>query len=136
MRDVTADKAYLSKANAAAVMDLGAMPYIPFKGDVPAVQAVAQPLPGVVTAWARMYHMFAYQRDTFLSHYHQRSNVETTFSMIKRKFGDSLRSKSDTGMVNEVLCKVVAHNLCCLISAIHELGMDVPQFSERCELAG
>ena len=33
-----------------------------------------------------MYHMFAVQRDTFLSRYHQRSNVETTFSMIKGKF--------------------------------------------------
>ena len=33
--------------------------------------------------------------------YHKRSNVETTISMIKAKFGDSLRSKTDTAMVNE-----------------------------------
>lgn len=76
-----------------------------------------------------MGHMFAYQRDTFLTRYHQRSKVETTFSMIKRKFGDSLRSKSDTGQFKEVLCKVVAHNLCCLIGAIHELGLEMPQFA-------
>jgi hypothetical protein len=39
-----------------------------------------------VDAWKRMYHLFAFQRDTFLSRYHQRSNVETTFSMIKAKY--------------------------------------------------
>ena len=49
--------------------------------------------------------------------------------MIKRKFGENLRSKSDVGQINEVLCKVVCHNLCVLISAIHELGLDVPPFA-------
>ena len=51
--------------------------------------------------------------------------------MIKRKFGGSLRSKSETGQVNEVLCKVIAHNLCVLIACIHEIGLDVPQFAEK-----
>jgi hypothetical protein len=72
-----------------------------------------------------MYHLFSYQRDTFLSRYHQRSNVETTFSMIKAKFGDSLRSKSEVGQFNEVLCKMITHNLCVLIACIHEIGLDV-----------
>jgi hypothetical protein len=82
-----------------------------------------------------MVHQFAYQRHTFLSHYHQRSNVETTFSMIKAKFGDSLRSKSDVGQVNEVLCKVVCHNLPVLIASIHELGLDAPSTGGRGPLA-
>ena len=30
--------------------------------------------------------------------------------MIKGKFGERLRSKSHTAQVNEVLCKVLAHN--------------------------
>jgi transposase len=77
-----------------------------------------------------MYHLFSYQRDTVLSRYHQRSNVETTFSMIKAKFGDSLRSKSEVGQLNEGLCKVIAHNLCVLITAIHELGLESPQFGQ------
>lgn len=51
-----------------------------------------------------MHALFVYQRDTY---YHKRSNVETAFLLIKRKFGDSLRSKSDTGQTNEVLCKVI-----------------------------
>jgi hypothetical protein len=38
--------------------------------------------------------------------YHMRSNIESAYSMIKGKFGDSVRSKSDTGQINEALCKV------------------------------
>ncbi len=49
--------------------------------------------------------------------------------MIKAKFGSSLRSKSDTGQMNEVLCKVICHNLCVLIACIHELGLPVPEFA-------
>jgi hypothetical protein len=52
------------------------------------------------------------------------SNVETTFSMIKAKFGDSLRSKTDTAMINEALAKVLCHNICCLIQSQCELGID------------
>lgn len=81
------------------------------------------------SAWVRMYHYFTYQRDTFLSHYHRRSNVETTFSMLKRKFGGSLRSKSYTAQVNEILAKVICHNLCVIISAVHELGLPMPEFA-------
>jgi transposase len=70
-----------------------------------------------------MYHYFEFQRDEFLSHYHKRSNVETTFSMIKAKFGDALRSKSPTAQFNEALCKVLCHNICVVIGAMHELGL-------------
>ncbi len=43
--------------------------------------------------------------------------------MIKGKIGSALRSKSDTGQLNEVLCKVLAHNICVLIQAIHALNI-------------
>jgi len=65
-----------------------------------------------------------YRREEFLAHYHKRSNVESTFSMIKRKFGDSLRSKTDTAMVNETLCKVLCHNLVVVIHEMYELGIE------------
>jgi hypothetical protein len=48
--------------------------------------------------------------------------VESTFSMMKRKFGDSLRSKTDTAMVNETL-KILCHNLVVLIHEMAELGI-------------
>src|ERR1035438_4272303 len=35
----------------------------------------------------------------------RRSNVESMFSMVKAKFRDHVRSKTDTPMKNEVLCK-------------------------------
>ena len=145
LRDVTADKAYSSRKNLQVVADAGGNPYIPFRATTgpfragpdaaAAVTAVPnwKPLPWA-PAWVKMQHLFAYQRDTFLARYHQRSNVETTFSMIKAKFGGSLLSKSFEGQVNEVLCKVIAHNICCLISAMYELGLEQPTFGR--ELAG
>ncbi len=63
-------------------------------------------------------------REKFLEHYHKRSNVETAFSQIKGKFGDSLRSKSDVGQINEALCKALCHSLCILVQAMHELGLE------------
>lgn len=66
----------------------------------------------------------------FLSHYHQRPNVESTVMMVKSKFGDAVRTKTDVAAKNEVLCKLLCHNVCCLISAIYELGIE-PVFAPR-----
>ena len=71
-----------------------------------------------------MWHFYQFNRQEFLVHYRKRSNVETAFSMMKAKFGDAVRSKSDIGQLNEVLCKVLCHNLCVIIRAIHELQLD------------
>jgi transposase len=71
-----------------------------------------------------MFHYFQLRRDEFLQHYHKRSNVESTFSMMKRKFRDGLRSKTDVAMVDTVLCKVLCDNLVVLIHEMHELGID------------
>jgi transposase len=71
-----------------------------------------------------MFHYFSLNKEEFLPRYHRRSNVETPFSMVKAKFGDSVRSKTDVAMKNEVLAKLVCHNVCCLISAMFELGLD------------
>lgn len=112
---VMADKGYSSRNNAAAIAQVGAVPFISFKADAAGVGG---------GAWAQMYHYFMFRRDDFLAHYHKRSNVESTFSMMKRKFGDSLRSKTDTAMVNETLCKVLCHNLVVLIHEACELGIE------------
>ncbi|MDP9174873.1 MAG: hypothetical protein M3O30_13570 [Planctomycetota bacterium] len=53
-----------------------------------------------------------------MTHYHKRSNVESTFSMIKAKFSDAGRSKTEVTMKNEALCNVVCYNICCVISAM------------------
>lgn len=54
--------------------------------------------------------------------------------MMKRKFGDSIRSKTDVAMVNEVLCEVLCHNLVVLIHEMYELGID-PVFWNKKEIA-
>jgi hypothetical protein len=68
--------------------------------------------------------LFTYKQAEFLAHYHARSNVESTFGAMKRKFGGSVRSKNPTAQVNEVLCKALCFNLSCLVHAIHELGIE------------
>lgn len=44
--------------------------------------------------------------------------------MIKRKFRESLRSKTEVAMVNEALCKILCHKLVVLMREIHELEID------------
>lgn len=56
-------------------------------------------------------------------HYHKRRNVESTSSAIKRKFGPMVMSRSDAGMVNEVLGKLLCHNLACVIMEQECLGI-------------
>lgn len=125
INEVSADKAYASKKNTAMVEIAGGTPFI-------AVKKLMTGEGG--RSWGRMFHYFQFKREEFLAHYHKRSNVESTFSMMKRKFGDSLRSKTDIAMVNETLCKVLCHNLVVLIHEMHELGIDPVFWSEPKEL--
>src|SRR5262249_54257650 len=89
VKEVSADKAYLSHKNLKATAQANAVPYIPFK--------INTAVPKGNNIWAEMYYHFMSNREDFLAHYHKRSNVETAFSMIKAKFGDSVRSKSHIG---------------------------------------
>jgi hypothetical protein len=66
-----------------------------------------------------------------MEHYHMRSNFESAFSIIRGNFGNALRSKSDTDQISEALCKVLCHNIRCLVQAIHELGIEPTIGSER-----
>ncbi len=50
--------------------------------------------------------------------------VATTFSMIKEKFGTRLLTKKEVAQVNEVLCKVLCHNICVVIQSMYELGIE------------
>jgi transposase len=121
VKEVAADLAYSTHANLEAVDALGAAPLIPFKRNASDVSG---------GLWAKCFHYFCLNRQEFLDRYHLRSNVESTFSMVKAKFGDGCRSKCDVAMKNEVLAKLVCHNICCLIQAIYELGID-PVFWQR-----
>jgi transposase len=119
LAEVSADKAYLGHDNLAAIEAVGAVPFIPFKTNS---REKGSP------AWRRMWAHFLMRQEDFLAHYHKRSNVEATFSAIKRKFGGAVRSKRHTAQVNEVLCKILLHNLSCLVQAMHQLGIE-PSFA-------
>lgn len=118
-KEVSGDKAYLSNENLAAIEASGAVPYIPFKSN-------SSPT-GSTEAWQRLFHFFSFNRTEFLAKYHKRSNVESAFSSVKRKFGVAVRSKLPVAQHNEVLLKCLCHNLSMLVHAIHELGVE-PKF--------
>lgn len=105
-------------------MNAQAMPDIPFKVNSTGGDKKSSDL------FKRMFHYFSYNQDRFMQHYHKRSNVESTFHMIKSKFGDSVRSKTETAQINEALCKVLCHNICCLIQSMFELGLKPKFWSE------
>ena len=71
----------------------------------------------------KAFYMFNLNREEYLKHYHKRSNVESTFSSLKRKFGGDVRSKTTLAMKNEVLAKVVCHDITCVIRTPYELGI-------------
>jgi transposase len=119
--DVSADKAYLSRENMAAVDKVGGTPVIAFKRN-----SVANG-EGATELWTKMFHWFSFNRTEYLARYHRRSNVETTFSMVKRKFGGNLRCKTFTAQTNELLAKFLCHNLAVLVHEMFELGI-VPMF--------
>jgi transposase len=116
VQEVCADKGYLSKENLELSAKHGAAAFIPFKSNS---------VPGEAgTLWDRMFGFFQFNRADFLSHYHARSNVESTVSMVKAKFRDDVRSRTDTAMKNEVLLKLLCHNIVVVHQSIIELGIE------------
>jgi transposase len=119
IKEVSGDKGYDSFNNRCLVLIKGGIPYIPFRETTTGASYSQKG-----ELWKRMYHFYKFKEAEFKQHYHKRSNVETVFSMIKAKFGERLRSKTATAQTNEVLCKVLCHNLCCVIQSIYEFGLE------------
>jgi len=93
---VMADKGYSSKKNRDFVFyNLKAMPIIPRKKNE--------------RAYKVMNGSRKLEFDDKL--YHQRSKVETVFSVIKRKYGSVLRCKKFATQRVEIICKLIAYNL-------------------------
>jgi hypothetical protein len=51
--------------------------------------------------------------------------------MVKAKFRDHVRSKTDVAMKNEVLCKLLCHNISCVIQSQCELGIEATFWPEK-----
>jgi transposase len=129
MREISADKAYSGLSNLRLVVDNGAQPFIPFKKNATATHWRAYK--DKTGLWSRLFHFFKYHEEEFYEHYHKRSNNETVFSMVKAKFGERLRSKTRTAQVNEVLLKMLCHNLCVIVQAMYELNLEPTFWQEN-----
>lgn len=115
---VTADKGYLSRKNYDLRTTHNIEVFIPFKSNTTGKQRGSK-------AWFDAYYFFKTNEDEFMKRYHERSNVESTFGAIKRKFGDSLKSKNYTAQVNELYCKIIAYNITMVIQEMYLRDIDV-----------
>jgi len=121
VQEVSADKAYSSRENHSLVKELGGQAYIPFRSNATGKSRGSN-------AWRKAFLYFQLNQDDFAQHYHKRSNVESAFASIKKKFGDGIKSRNKTAQMNELLCKVIAYNVVVLIHEMEELGIK-PNFS-------
>ena len=126
MSKVQADMAYSSRVNHELVRRLGAEFYVPFKSN-------AAPAAEDGSAWSDALQFFNNFPDAFNDEYHQRSNVESTNSALKRKFPAQLRSKAFSGHVNEILCKIIAYNLGVVGREMRMRGV-TPDFPKEVEM--
>lgn len=119
-----ADGAYCTRDIFEAIDGSGAKPFIPFSDH-------STGNPKGVWVWTEMYELFQQNKIEFLKHYHKRNNVETTFHMLKSKFGETLKSTSESGQVNEILCKILCHNICVFIHELYELNVSIDDLFEK-----
>ncbi len=116
MNEVSADKAYSSIDNYNAVQEVKGQAYIPFKSNTSGTSNRSKG--NRARLWRRMFWYYQLKQEEFMQHYHLRSNVETTFFMLKAKFGDLIRSKTQQAQINELLLKVLCHNIVIVNSEI------------------
>ena len=123
IHEISADRAYSSRDNFEVVGSVGGVAYIPFKKHS-RCKTRGSPL------WNKMFYFFQLNREEFMEHYHKRSNVESTNAAIKRKFGETLKSKNQTAQINELLAKIIAYNLTVVIHEMYENGIS-PDFLQK-----
>lgn len=115
--EVYADGAYTSNENRRYVLIWGAEPFIAFRSNS------VEDGEWKSAIWKQMLRQFQDKESEFWKHYHNRNNIESTFSSLKRTITDRLRSKFFPAQVNEALCMVLCHNLCVVIKSMFELGI-------------
>lgn len=102
--EVYADKGYSSRENHEVVRRIGGKAYIPFKSNAKGVARGSY-------EWTRAFEFWKNNPEEFNKTYHRRSLNESVFSSIKRTKLNFVRSKNFTASKNEILLKVLCHNL-------------------------
>lgn len=113
------DKAYLSAKNMQIAESLNFLPFIPFKSNSVEHKKDEHGL------WNYMFDYCKNNKEEFDKFYHRRSNVESTFGMIKTRLGEFLKCRNFQGQKNEVLIKCLVHNICCLVQEIFESKVEI-----------
>jgi hypothetical protein len=125
VKECSSDKAYTSVENFAAVDGIGAQLYSAFKVNATGSRG---------GLFEKAFLMFRLNKEDYLKHYHQRSNIESTFSALKRKLGEAVKSKTEVAQRNEVLAKVLAYNLTVLVAEFYALGIEAEFAPAGCTL--
>lgn len=115
---ITADKAYSGRDEVSFASKNGITPYIDFR-----YRSKGKAKGSL--AWSKMYLLWQKNPQEFYRHYHKRSNVETIFNMVKSKYSSSLFTKKFIANKNEILCKILCHNLSCVIYQFFKLNIDL-----------
>jgi len=111
VKEMSADAGYLSKDNVKAISGIGAAPFIMGKKNVNV------PMKGS-SSWGLMLRLWKKHQMFFCERYFRRANIESTFSMVKRKFGDFCRSKKPESQQAEILSRICCHNAVVLAEAL------------------
>lgn len=117
IKRLCADSGYLSRENVQIVTDAKARPFI-----MPKINSIRASKG--YGAWYKMIRMWQEQPERFSKEYHLRSNVESVFSMMKTTLLDGISSKTIISQKNELLIRVICHNLSVVIDAIFRFGID------------
>lgn len=125
VQSVAADSAYSTVLTREHLENIGTFGAIPFKKNSNPFHHARE------STWSRMYHLFALNGPDWQEKVNQQSQAESTFSMIKRKFGEKVFSKTETGQINEILCKVLCHNLTVVIYWLYQFGVEIPKPTPR-----
>jgi transposase len=62
-------------------------------------------------AWRSMIKLYREDRKMFDRNYHQRSLVESVYSVLKTVFGNHLTSRRKKAQRRELMCRVIAYNI-------------------------
>lgn len=113
MKNVVADMAYNSRRIIDFICNMGLDPYIPFKKNATGRAKGS-------FYWMRLFKKFKENNNEYMRKYHTRSNIETSFHVIKTRLGNHLMTKNFNANSNEIKIKCLCTNLSILVHEMFE----------------
>jgi len=119
LKIVLADKGYLSRINFQFVSNKKGALFIPFKKNSTAK-------PKSYPAWKVAFNLWKKFNTVYMSIYHQRSKIESIFSVIKKRFGDKTNCKNCLMKRKEIALRLIAYNIRILICYRYAVDNNLP----------